>query len=167
MTGMEVPGTPSGAPAVAETGQMTGKRRKINNSLEKSTNRLDVTKWRAALGACALWLLVAGAPAQNREDFCGAGVPRGFETRAENARTGRYVNSVYGYSIDVPPRLVGYTSSVGPDRGFLIALSESPRAYLRVDAGYDAFYDIDAAGVHRRDLNSVRLHDAVLSDAAA
>lgn len=143
---------------------MPGKRRKINGSLEKSSNRLDVTKCSVAFAAVALCLQAPAALAQNREDFCGAGAPRGFEARAENARTGRYVNSVYGFSLDVPAQLVGYTSARGPDRGFVIELSQSPRAYLRVEAAYDAFYDIDAAGVHRRDLNSVRLHDAVLSD---
>ena len=56
---------------------------------------------------------------------------------------------------------------MGPERGFVIVLSQLPRAYLRVDASYDAFYDINPAGVHQRDLNAIRLHDAVLTDEAA
>ena len=149
---------------VVDSGQQGGKIRKINTCLEKSSNRLDLVVTRAAPALCALWLLVASAQAQNREDFCGGGGPRGFAVQPERARTGRYVNQVYGYSVEVPAKLVAYVSAAGPDRGFLIPLADSPRAYLRVDAGYDAFYDIDAAGVHRRDLNTVRLHDALLGD---
>lgn len=161
---MKVPAPPPAAQAVGDSGQLRRKHRKINGSLEKSTNRLDLRNSPPVLCACAALLLASGAPAQNREDFCGAGGVRGFEAQPDRARSGRYVNSVYGYSVDVPAGLVGYTSASGPDRGFLITLSASPRAYLRVDAGYDAFYDIDAAGVHRRDRNTVRLHDAVISD---
>ena len=120
--------------------------------------------------ACALALLALvspGANAQNRADFCGPGLPRGFEPAPERMRSGRYVNAAYGYSVDIPARLAGIVGAAGPERGFLIALSDTPRAYLRVEAGYDAFYDITAAGVHRRDLNTIRLHDAMIADEAA
>lgn len=119
---------------------------------------------------CALALSAlacAGASAQSRTDFCGPGLPRGFEPAPQRMRSGRYVNAAYGYSVDIPARLAGIVGAPGPERGFLIALSDTPRAYLRVDAGYDAFYDITAAGVHRRDLNTIRLHDAVVADEAA
>lgn len=113
-------------------------------------------------------LLSTGASAQGRSDFCGPGLPRGFEPAPERMRSGRYVNAAYGYSVAIPARLAGIVGATGPERGFLIALSDTPpRAYLRVDAGYDAFYDITAAGVHRRDLNTIRLHDAVVADEAA
>jgi len=82
-------------------------------------------------------------------------------------RTGRYVNAAYGYSLAVPVGLGGIVSAAGPERGLLLALSPMPRAYLRADAGYDAFFDITPAGVHRRDLNTIRLHDAVIADEVA
>jgi hypothetical protein len=36
-----------------------------------------------------------------------------------------------------------------------------------VDAAYDVYYDITAAGVHRRDINAIRLHDLLVSDQAS
>jgi len=108
-----------------------------------------------------------GANAQSRDDFCGRGLPPGFDPAPERTRGGRYVNTAYGYSLDIPAGLAGVVSAMGPERGFLIALSEMPRAYLRVDAAYDVFYDITSAGVHQRDLNTIRLHDAVVADEAA
>jgi hypothetical protein len=45
-------------------------------------------------------------------------------------------------------------------------LSQSPRATLTASALYDIFYDITAPGVHRRDINAIRLHDALLNDRA-
>ncbi len=118
---------------------------------------------------CALTLSILGsaARAQGREDFCGRGLSQGFDPAAERPRSGRYVNAAYGYSVQIPAGLGGVVSATGPERGFLIALSQMPRAYLRVDAGYDAFYDITPAGVHLRDLNAIRLHDAVLADETA
>lgn len=107
------------------------------------------------------------ASAQGRADFCGPGLPQGFESKSEHTRSARYVNAAYGYSVEIPAGLSAVVSAMGPERGFLIALSEMPLAYLRVDAGYDAFYDITPAGVHRRDLNAIRLHDAVLADESA
>jgi hypothetical protein len=55
-------------------------------------------------------------------------------------------------------------SATGPERGFGIVLSWAPRAFLRVDAAYDAFFDINSQGVHRSDLSAIRLHDKVLED---
>lgn len=43
-------------------------------------------------------------------------------------------------------------------------LSWSPRAFLRVEAAYDAYFDITSEGVHRSDLATIRLHDTVIDD---
>ena len=105
--------------------------------------------------------------AQGRDSFCGRGLPPGFEAAAQRARSGRYVNPAYGYSVEIPAGLTAVVSLASPQRGFVVPLSDSPLAYLRVDAAYDAYYDITPAGVHQRDLNTIRLHDAVLGDEAA
>jgi hypothetical protein len=114
-----------------------------------------------AIAACAL-----GAPvgAQARGEFCGSVPAPGFDQPPNSAHSGRYLNQVYGYAVTIPPKLTGYTSAVGAQRGFGIVLSWMPRAYLSVDAAYDAFYDITADGVHRRDLNAIRLHDQLVDD---
>jgi hypothetical protein len=146
---------------------MKRNNRKINAAVRQSSKRPD--QCRTAV-ICALALSVLGAmraSAQSRDEFCGRGLPQGFDPAPERARIRRYVNAAYGYSVDIPAGLAGVVSAMGPERGFLIALSEIPRAYLRVDAGYDAFYDITSAGVHHRDLNTIRLHDAVVADEAA
>ena len=67
----------------------------------------------------------------------------------------------------IPQQLTAYTPAGGPARGFGIVLSWMPRAYLRVDAAYDVYYDITADGIHRRDLNAIRLHDDLLADQPA
>jgi hypothetical protein len=155
------------AQAVVDSGQMKRNNRKINAAVRQSSKRPDL--WGTAL-ICALALSVlgsAGASAQSPEDFCGHGVPQGFDRAPQRLRSGRYVNAAYGYSLDIPAGRGAVVSAMGPERGFLLALSEMPRAYLRVDAGYDAFYDITPAGIHRRDLNTIRLHDAVIADEAA
>jgi len=103
------------------------------------------------------------AHAQSRGDYCG-GDPAGVDQPTKTAHVGRYVNQTYGYSVTIPTGITAFTEASGPQRGFVIGLSVTPLALLRVDAYYDAFYDITAAGVHRRDLNAIRLHDAVLSD---
>jgi hypothetical protein len=146
---------------------MKRNNRKINAAVRQSSKRPDLCV--TAL-ICALALLLlgpAGASAQGRGDFCGPAVPQGFDPAPERMRSGRYVNAAYGYSLAVPAEVDGIVSAVGPERGLLLALSRAPRAYLRADAGYDAFYDITPAGVHRRDLNTIRLHDAVIADEAA
>lgn len=96
--------------------------------------------------------------------YCGAMPASGFDLPPNRAHTGRYVNDVYGYAVSIPAGLIGYSSAQGPQRGFGIVLSWAPRAYLRVDAAYDAFYDITADGVHQRDAVGVRLFDTLLSD---
>ncbi|HEY6451697.1 MAG TPA: hypothetical protein VIX87_03785 [Steroidobacteraceae bacterium] len=117
--------------------------------------------------AAVLAAAVPCAYGQSREAYCGAALLADFDPAADRAHSGRYVNSTYGYSVTIPPGLTAVTSASGPERGFMIRLSTAPRAFLSVDASYDAFYDITAAGVHRRDLNTIDLHDAVLEDAVA
>jgi hypothetical protein len=99
-----------------------------------------------------------------RGDACGKLPAPGFDAPPNLVRTGRYVNVQYGYSVLIPPQLRAYVSAQGPERGFGIVLSWSPRAFLRVDASYDAFFDITAQGVHRSDLSTIRLHDTVVHD---
>jgi hypothetical protein len=102
-----------------------------------------------------------------RGEFCGTLPPSGFGQPPDVGHAGRYSNPVYGYSVRIPAPLSGYTQGSGPERGFGMVLSWTPRAYLRVDAAYDAYYDISADGVHRRDINAMRLHDQVLGDQAS
>jgi hypothetical protein len=109
----------------------------------------------------------AAGTARARGEFCGTQPPTGFDQPPNQVHTGRYLNQLYGYSVDIPAPLSAYTKSEGPERGFGMVLSWLPRAYLSVDAAYDLFYDITADGVHRRDLNAIRLHDLVLEDQAA
>lgn len=111
--------------------------------------------------------LCFGGSAHARGEFCGALPAPGFDQPPNQARTGHYLNPVYGYSLTIPAGLRAYTPSGGPERGFGIVLSWSPRAYLSVDAAYDAYYDITDEGVHRRDINAVRLHDTLVSDQAS
>ena len=106
----------------------------------------------------------AAGRAAARGEFCGTQPPPGFDQPPNQAHTGRYINQLYGYSVDIPAPLSAYSKSEAPVRGFGIVLSWLPRAYLSVDAAYDAYYDITADGVHRRDLNAIRLHDVVVAD---
>jgi hypothetical protein len=145
---------------------MTKNNRKINGAVRQSSKRSDL-RVGATIAALALAALGPVARAQSRADFCGPGLPQGFDSKLEHTRSARYVNAAYGYSVEIPSGLAAVVSATGPERGLLITLSETPRAYLRVDAGYDAFYDITPAGVHRRDLNTIRLRDAVLADEMA
>jgi hypothetical protein len=119
-------------------------------------------KLAAAAGLCAA--LSAPVAAQFRDVYCGT--PQGFDQAPEHARSGRYVNRTYGYSLTIPAGLTAYTDQSGPERDLLIVLSQAPRASLSVSAAYDVFFDITAQGVHRRDINTIRLHDALLSDQA-
>jgi hypothetical protein len=120
------------------------------------------------LDACACACLLAGALAPSaalaRGEFCGTLPPSGFDQPPNAAHAGRYSNPVYGYSVRIPAPLRAYTQAGAPERGFGMVLSWTPRAYLSVDAAYDAYYDIDADGVHRRDINAMRLHDQVQAD---
>jgi hypothetical protein len=119
-------------------------------------------------GRCiaACFLSAAGA-AHAGGEFCGATPSPGFDQPPNHAHSGQYLNQVYAYALVIPAPLSAYTRAEGPERGFGMLLSWTPRAYLSVDAAYDAYYDITDAGVHRRDLNAIRLHDRVLSDQAA
>lgn len=123
----------------------------------------ETSKW-SCIAACVLG---ATGAAHARGEFCGTAPPPGFDQPPNHAHTGRYLNPVYGYAVGIPAALSGYTPSAGPERGFGMVLSWTPRAYLSVDAAYDVYYDITADGVHRRDINAIRLHDLVVSDQAS
>jgi hypothetical protein len=122
---------------------------------------MSETYTRLFFAACALGAAVA---AQARGEFCGTVPAPRFDQPPNRVHTGPYVNPLYGYSVAIPATLSAYTSATGPERGFGIVLSWTPRAYLSVDAAYDVYYDISADGVHRRDINAIRLHDQVVSD---
>jgi hypothetical protein len=79
-------------------------------------------------------------------------------------RGGEFDAAAYGYAVTIPAGLTAYAGAEQSPQGFGIVLSWEPRAYLRVDAAYDVFYDITAAAVHRRDAGAVRLHDKLLTD---
>jgi hypothetical protein len=119
------------------------------------------------------WLCIAAGAlaatdaARARGEFCGTLPAAGFDQPPHGSHSGLYVNPVYGYAVVIPKRLIAYASSGVAERGFGMLLSWAPRAYLQVDAAYDAYYDISADGVHRRDLNAIRLHDRVVSDQAS
>jgi len=97
---------------------------------------------------------------------CSGWPNKGFDRVPNIARAGAVLNAPYGYALVVPAGLRAYSA---PDaQGSLgILLSAKPRAYLRVQALYDSYYDITAANVHRRDAGGVRLHDRLLGDTAA
>jgi hypothetical protein len=131
----------------------------------RSIIKVNYSKARVPL----LWLvgtiLVLGtAPlaAQTRSDYCGANVSP--SAASAPVRAGRYLNSTFGFSLTIPDGLSANGDGRTPERGLIIALSQNPRATLSVDAAYDIFYDITAEGVHRRDINTIRLHDALLDD---
>jgi hypothetical protein len=111
--------------------------------------------------------LIMSNPIFAHGEFCGTAPEAGFDQPPNQVRTGRYVNGLYGYSVAIPAPLNGYVSRSGTERGFGIVLSWTPRAYLHVDAAYDAFFDITATGVHRSDLSTIRLHDKVIDDQVA
>jgi len=119
---------------------------------------------------CVVWAIllfsfVLSNPARAaRDDFCGVLPAAGFDQPPNQARAGVYDNAEYGYRVTIPAALKAFVSAHGPERGFGVLLSSKPRAYLRVDASYDAFYDITALGVHRSDLTTIRLRDSVVDD---
>jgi hypothetical protein len=115
----------------------------------------------------ALAVLLSNPVFAARGDYCGKIPQPGFDQPPNQPRSARYVNAEYGYSVSIPPKLNGYVSPQGPERGFGIVLSWTPRAFLHVDAAYDAFFDITASGVHRSDLVAIRLHDTVVDDQAS
>ena len=126
--------------------------------------RARASPW--SMAAAGLGLLMSNSVLAHGE-FCGKVPAAGFDHPPNQLRTGRYVNGLYGYSVAIPAALSGYASGNGAERGFGIVLSWTPRAYLHVDAAYDAFFDITAIGVHRSDLSTIRLHDKVLDDQVA
>jgi hypothetical protein len=128
--------------------------------LFNSYRKTDMLLWRCIAASALVLSSVAAA----RGEFCGQVPAPGFDQPPNQPHTGRYLNAVYGYSLQLPPGLRAYTAAEGPERGFGVVLSWSPRAYLSVDAAYDAYFDITAEGVHRRDINAIRLHDVVVSD---
>lgn len=106
---------------------------------------------------------VSAALAQS-ESYCADFDSGAVRSASARIYTGRYSNPAYGYAVTIPPGLSGYVSAAAAPRGFFILLSATPRALLRVDAAYDALYDITAAGVHTRNLMDVRLFDRLLAD---
>jgi hypothetical protein len=136
--------------------------------LENKNQEIQMPMSKTAAWLCVVACSIgASGTARARGEFCGTQPPAGFDQPPNQVRSGRYLNQLYGYSVDIPAPLSAYAKSEGPERGFGIVLSWLPRAYLSVDAAYDVFYDITADGVHRRDLNAIRLHDLVLDDQAA
>jgi hypothetical protein len=124
------------------------------------------TAGQASAGTAAAATAAGHASAAGRLDaqYCGRVPAADFELPPNQAHTGRYVNARYGYAVSIPAGLIGFSGGGGSQRGFGVVLSWTPRAYLRVDAAYDVFYDITADGVHRRDAGGVRLFDTLLSD---
>src|ERR1700722_15154770 len=111
----------------------------------------DARRSRSLFAAIALASLLSNLCIAD-DSFCGAAPAAGFDQPPNVPHTGRYLNAVYGYSVNIPAPFSGYSASTGPQRGFGIVLSWKPRAFLRIDAAYDAFFDITAQGVHRSDL---------------
>ncbi len=103
-------------------------------------------------------------PPPGADPYCGQLPSPGFDRPPNAAHSGRYVNDIYGYAVTIPAGLTGYTHATAAPRGFGILLSRQPPAFLRVDAAYDAFYDITAQGVHLRDRFSARLFDTLLQE---
>jgi len=137
-------------------------------------SRLNYKEIQLTMSESSIWMCVAACAfatassvAAARGEFCGTVPAAGFDQVPNQAHVGHYLNPVYGYSLVIPTALTGYTPAEGPERGFGIVLSWTPRAFLSVDAAYDVYYDISADGVHRRDINAIRLHDQVIGDQAA
>jgi hypothetical protein len=136
----------------------------INAWKAQSSNPLH--SWRPVTGALGLLLALSAVVvhAQSRSSDCADKLLPGFDQAPAVAHTGRYINHTYGYSVLIPQGLTAFSAADGAQRGFVIEISSAPRARLSVDASYDAFYDITAAGVHQRDLNTIRLHNALIDD---
>ncbi len=105
----------------------------------------------------------AAIAAQN-DPFCSPGLLAGLAEPTSTAHQGRYANAPYRYAVTIPAGLTGYTRAGMAARGFTILLANA--AALRVDATYDSFYDITAAGVHTRDAMDVRLLDRLVTQHA-
>lgn len=105
----------------------------------------------------------SGRGAQLLNPHCRNVPPADFDRAPSRALTGPFDDAPYGYAVTIPAGLTAHSSPDNPAPGFAVVLSFEPRAYLRVDASYDVFYDISAAAVQRRDVQGVRLHDKVLA----
>jgi hypothetical protein len=143
---------------------MKHNNRKINACRDLSGAASNFARAGVMLSWSLIALISAPTQAQSRDDYCGDRWPQLLDQSPDRARRGRYVNSIYGYSVLIPLGLQGFARGSAPERGLFIALSAQPRSYLSLDASYDVFYDITAEGVHLRDLNTIRLHDAVSAD---
>jgi hypothetical protein len=108
----------------------------------------------------------ANAAVAQADPFCGPGLVAGLSLAPNPAHAGRYANPLYRYAVTVPAGLTGYTGVAAAPRGFTVPLGGAVAADLRVDAAYDALYDVTAAGVHTRDTMNVRLFDRLVSDHA-
>ena len=106
------------------------------------------------------------AAAAQADPFCGPSLVAGLSLAPNPAHAGPYANPLYRYAVTVPAGLTGYTPVTAAPRGFIVPLAGATAADLRVDAAYDAMYDVTAAGVHTRDTMNVRLFDRLLSDHA-
>jgi hypothetical protein len=137
-----------------DSADFKNKHQEIQLPMSKISTRLCIAA--VALGA--------GGAAQARGEFCGTVPAPGFDQPPNRPHSGRYDNPLYGYSVAIPAPLSAYSQSGTAERGFGIVLSWTPRAYLSVDAAYDVYFDISAEGVHRRDINAIRLHDLVAGD---
>ncbi len=146
---------------------MCNNDRKINAARDCPCAISDLVRGTLISSCIVLALMSAPSNAQLRQDYCGAELPGGLAQPADQARTGRYVNPLYGYSVAIPAGLQAWVAASGPERGFSMLLSREPLAFIRVDASYDVFYDITPVGVHQRDLNTIRLHDVLLDDRSA
>ncbi|HEX4052098.1 MAG TPA: hypothetical protein VHY19_14595 [Steroidobacteraceae bacterium] len=117
-------------------------------------------------GAGNRQLATASRSVVGRDSYC-----RGFAadtavSAVTQPQRGRYANPVYGYAVTIPNGRAGFAPAGAPARGIVIPLANQPHALLRVDAAYDALYDITAAGVHTSDRVDVQLFDRLLSDQA-
>lgn len=107
---------------------------------------------------------VASASAAAADSYCERFLSDTQVSASAPPHQGRYANPTYGYAFIIPAGLAGYAPVHAPARDLVMPLAGKPRAVLRVDAAYDALYDITAAGVHRRDSVDVRLFDRLISD---
>lgn len=146
--------------------RMCNNDRKINGTRDCSCATSDLVRITLRWSLIAIAAISAPCGAQTRDDYCGADLPRALTQSVDQARSGRYVNQTYGYSVGIPSGMQAFVLPGGPARGFWVLLSTGPLAFVRVDASYDVFYDITPTAVHQRDLNAIRLHDVVLADSS-
>jgi hypothetical protein len=90
-----------------------------------------------------------------------------FERPPNRSLVGQFDDAPYGYAVTIPSGLTAHAPAEPLLPGFGIVLSWEPRAYLSVEAAYDVYFDITQAGVHRRDVQGLRLHDRLLEEHSA